>query len=132
MNSYYKKIRYEFQQAVKEGKCWCVLSGLHIDSLKQLSLEHYCPKSRIEWNLAKSPENIYPALKVINNVKGSLLGCEWEYYKEELLQKAIKKEHNTEKKRILQAALDNIPYYKIIPCKYCVINNQCIYSQKTY
>lgn len=131
MSKYYKEIREKFRQDVRDGNCYCVLSGLQITNLKDLSLEHYCPQSRVSYNLAKQPANIFPAIRVINSVKSNLLPCTWEFYKVEILQKAITKSHNKRERNILQAALDNAPFYKINPCDYCILYNNCFDIDKS-
>ena len=44
---------------------YCFLSGEPIIRLKDLTKEHYCPKSKLPPSIANDPYNIKPALKVI-------------------------------------------------------------------
>ena len=60
---------------------YCFLSGEPIIRPKDLTREHYCPKSKLPLSIASEPYNIKPAIKIINNIKGDLFPCEWEEQK---------------------------------------------------
>ena len=95
----------------------CFLSGIEIPKNKY-SREHYCPKSRIK-ELAQHPYNIYPAIKIFNHIKGSLMPCEWEAQKYDLIQNAYLHWHiKPSDKKLLRQALNGMP--KINPCEYCI------------
>lgn len=103
-----------------ENKNICFLSGLEIPDGKQ-SLEHYYPKSLLPSRIYSLRENIVPACKIMNNVKGNLRPCEWEERKYGLTLYAIKKYHiNNQNRKFLKKALLNWETYKINPCDHCV------------
>ena len=107
----------------------CFLSGLEIPEDK-ITNEHYYPKSLLPSNIANRKDNIFPAHKIINNVKGNLLPCEWEEQKIGLTLYAIKRYHiKSNSRQFLRAALKNWETYKINPCDYCIarkFENYCI------
>ena len=122
----YKEIRYNYKKDIKKEKCYCILSGLKITDQNELSLEHFVPRSKGPYYETKQWHNIYPAYKIINSVKGRLLPCEWMEQREYLLKKTLSKDHlNKKNKAIVQAALENIPNYKINPCEYCILSVRC-------
>jgi hypothetical protein len=95
----------------------CILSGIEIPKGKY-SREHYCPKSRLE-NLAQHPYNIFPAIKIFNHIKGSLMPCEWEEQKYDLVYHAYNNWHiKRDDRKLLRQALNGMP--KINPCQYCI------------
>lgn len=101
----------------------CFLSGIEIPKGKY-SKEHYVPKSRAPF-IAQHPYNIFPAIKIINHIKGNLMPCEWEDQKYDLIYTAYKNWHlRRDNKRILRQALNGMP--KINPCEFCV----CAYYNK--
>lgn len=132
MSKYYKEIREKFRQDVRDGNCYCILSGLQITNLKDLSLEHYCPICRVSYDIAKQYDNLFPAIKVINHLKSGLLPCEWHAQRQNLLSQAIRKAHNNRDRKIFIDALQNTNFYKINPCTYCVLYETCHLSTKTY
>lgn len=69
---------------------YCFLSGEPIIRLKDLTKEHYCPKSKLPPSIANDPYNIKPAIKIINSIKGDLFPCEWEEQKTERIYHAIR------------------------------------------
>jgi len=122
----YKELRAQFKEDVLAGNCYCILSGLKIENLKDLSLEHFVPLSRTEHALATQNQNIFPAHVVINHIKSSLLPCEWQLEKIKLLQKALKKNHLSKHERdIVEKAIQNSYTYNIYPCKLCVLVENC-------
>ena len=122
----YKEIRYNYKKDIKKGTCFCILSGLQINDQTELSLEHFVPLSRGPYYECKQSYNIFPAFKIINGIKGSLLPCEYFENREKLLQKTLSKGHlNRKNTAILKAAIENIPNYKINPCNYCILANCC-------
>lgn len=68
---------------------YCFLSDEPIIRIKDLTKEHYCPKSKVPPYVANDPYNIKPAIKIVNNIKGDLFPCEWEEQKTERIYKAI-------------------------------------------
>lgn len=69
---------------------YCFLSGEPIIRVKDLTKEHYCPKSKVAPYIANDPYNIKPAIKIINSIKGDLFPCEWEEQKIERIYHAIR------------------------------------------
>ena len=105
----------------------CFLSGIEIPKGKY-SREHYCPKSRLE-NLAQHPYNILPAIKIFNHIKGSLMPCEWEEQKYDLIYHAYYNWHiKRDDKKLLRQALNGMP--KINPCEYCICSQYVQYCIK--
>jgi len=120
------ELRKSYRLQVKNGNCTCILSGLPITNIKQLSLEHLTPICRGEWTETHQLENIFPAHKIINNIKDNLLFCEWMDFRKDILQKSLKKYHlEKADRKIVKAAIDNIPYYNINPCTLCIWKNIC-------
>lgn len=102
----------------------CFLTGLLIPS-GQYSKEHYVPLSRADPIITHNPLNIFPAIKIINHIKGNLLPCEWEEQKINLCYKALKNfrliHKNGSLGGIVKRSLENWEEYKITPCKYCLL-----------
>lgn len=65
----------------------CILSGLDIPDGKG-NLEHLVPRGRV-YPLINGRSNVFPALKIINSIKGNLLPCEFEKLKYKLADKAL-------------------------------------------
>lgn len=107
------------------GNLICILSGLPIEK-NDYSIEHYCPKSRISAPLSEEPQNKYPAIKIINNIKGNLLPCEWCILRKERLYTAfIKWKLKPRQKQIVKQAIQHIESgYNINPCKDCILQNK--------
>lgn len=98
----------------------CFLSGLEIPVGKE-SVEHYFPRSLLPSNIAGLKENKYPASKIVNQVKGNLLPCQWEEQKIGLTLYAIKVYHiKSFDRKFLRATLKNWETYKINPCDFCI------------
>lgn len=128
----YKQIRQEYKAQIAKGDCYCILSSIKIENVKDLSLEHLVPQSRVEYGIAAQPENIYPAIKIINNIKGSLLPCEFEREKIHLFKKALRKNNlKKHEKDLVQEALDKSYSYHINPCLYCILSKTCLLTQDT-
>ena len=122
----YKELRRFYFLQIDQNLCRCILSGLLIRDKKQLSLEHYFPLSRGEWHETHQIANVFPAYKILNNLKGSLLGCEWEMMKQKILQKALEKDKlRTADREIVEKALANIKNYHINACDFCINNYKC-------
>jgi hypothetical protein len=102
----------------------CILSGIEIPPRKY-SVEHYCPRCHLPIELAKLPYNIYPAIKVFNNIKGALYPCEWEEQKYDRIYHALNNWNlkNSDRK-LCRQALNGMP--KINPCDFCIAS---IYSE---
>ena len=122
----YKDLRLLYISQINQNLCRCILSGLLITNRKFLSLEHYFPVSRGDWDETHAITNVFPAYKIMNNLKGRLLPCEWEMTKESLMKKYLAKSHSKSGDReIVEKALENIPKYKINPCDLCINNYKC-------
>ena len=55
----------------------CFLSGIEIPKGKY-SREHFAPRSKLPERIAQAPNNIYPAIKIFNFIKGNRMPCVWE------------------------------------------------------
>lgn len=114
----------------------CCLSGLQILSPNDLSAEHYCPRSRVPALFANHPYNIRPALKIINQIKGPLLPCEWERVKFDLCYHAlISWNLNAPNENLIIQTLNNFGKEKGFynPCRDCILSKvkkQCEKSCK--
>ena len=122
----YKELRAQFKEDVLAGNCYCILSGLKIENIKDLSLEHLTPKCRVSYGLSTQEQNIFPAFKVINGIKSGALFCEWMQNREKLLRKALKSSNiKKHEKEIIRATIENIPFYNINPCSLCILSEYC-------
>ena len=122
----YKNIRAVFQNEILSGRCYCILSNLQITDPNLCSIEHYVPLARVSYHLATQRNNIFPAYRIINNLKGQLLPCEYENDKVEILQYAL--DHYKLRqvdKEIVKAAIKNSYTYNINPCKFCILHTWC-------
>lgn len=96
----------------------CILSGLEIPPGK-FSREHYVPRCMVPPEIASLKGNIYPAVKIMNTIKGHLYPCEWEKQKYRLIYNALFNWHiKPHDKKILRLALKGMP--EINPCEYCI------------
>ena len=103
----------------------CFLSGLEIPKGK-LSREHYSPKSLITRNFHYTKNNIFPAHKLINEIKGNILPCKWEQKKFDRVLFAI--EHydlRSADREFCRKTLENWETYRINPCQWCIMQNNC-------
>ena len=108
----------------------CFLSGLRIFDNK-ISHEHYYPKSRLPRIIYSQPENIYPAHKELNCIKGDLLPCQWEEQKLHLVKTAIRWYHlSNSDRKFLKQTLISWETYKTNPCEYCIANKYKEYCVK--
>lgn len=122
----YKELRLKFRYDIRKDDCVCILSGLKIKNINDLSIEHYCPLSRVSYQLSTQESNLYPAYKIINNIKGNLLPCEFEEEKIQLYKKILYKNKLKEHDRkIVENALDYSDKYIINPCFYCILLDSC-------
>lgn len=92
-------IKRKWLALLNERHLYCVLCGHLILSKKQLSLEHYVPKSRSE--NADNIFNIYPAHRLCNKIKGNLLPGEWHREKKKRMLYALNNWKLTSKERRL-------------------------------
>lgn len=100
---------------------YCYLCDEPILRSKDLTKEHYCPKSRVPRYIAQSPYNIKPAIKIVNNIKGNLMPCEWEEQKVFLIYRALQCYHlDRFERQLLTRVLDK--YQSEGPQYVC---NQC-------
>ena len=107
----------------------CFLSGLPIPQGK-MTKEHIVPRCCAPTNIISVPYNIQPAIKIINNIKGPRLLCEWEDQKISLCYNAL--EHWNLKqsdKDVIIRALDRFATEKepLIPCQRCVLSQATEY-----
>lgn len=122
----YKELRLLYLTQINEGLCKCILSGLIITQPRFLSLEHFTPCCRGGYDETRAITNVFPAYKIINNLKGPRLGCEWMMERESIYKKALSKGHlRSADREIVEKALDNVPRYNINPCNYCILHEQC-------
>ena len=122
----YKELRRFYFLQIDQNLCRCILSGLLITNKKQFSLEHYVPCCRGDWDETHALVNVFPAYKIINNLKGRLLPCEWEMTKKKLMLKALDKNKLKHADRVIvEDALANMKNYIINPCDYCINNIKC-------
>lgn len=103
----------------------CFLSGLEIPK-GRVSREHYWPRSLIPSGFHTFKDNIFPAHKAINMIKGNLPPCEWEEQKFDLVYYAIH-HYNLKNadKEFCRKALKNWETYRINPCAYCIMSDRC-------
>lgn len=122
----YKLLRRKFRYDIRKDDCVCILSGIPILDVKDLSLEHGVPLSRGPHYECTQDYNIFPAYKIINNLKGDLLPCEFWALREKIYKKALWQYKLTQHdKQVIQAALNFIPRYKINPCSMCFLYENC-------
>ncbi len=96
----------------------CILSGLEIPK-GQMNREHYLPKSRVPYYIAQNPYNIYPAIKIINSIKGDLYPCSWESCKFNLVARAYQNYNLRHgEKALVKWVLDEMR--PINPCEHCL------------
>lgn len=103
----------------------CFLSGLEIPK-GRLSREHYFPRSRIPYNFHYTIQNIFPAHKVINEIKSNLRPCDWEQKKFDRVYFAI--EHydlRSADREFCRKTLENWETYRINPCSWCIMQEKC-------
>lgn len=102
----------------------CILSGIEIPPRKY-SVEHYYPRCYLPPEIARNAFNLYPAIKIINNIKGSLRPCEWVNQRYNLIYHAVTHWNMKQAdKKLCWEALKGMP--KINPCDYCIAS---IYSE---
>lgn len=104
----------------------CCLSGLPITCRQDFSREHFVPKSRTTPELSGNSYNIRPAIKIVNNIKGDLLPCEWMLVREERLLYALLYYKLTKhEKSIITKTLDRFATEKeqLNPCQYCILSS---------
>lgn len=120
MKKRWKKL-YETQETII-----CCLSGLPITCRQDFSREHFVPKSRTTPEFSGDSYNIRPAIKIINNIKGDLLPCEWVLLRKERLLYALLHYNLTKhNKSIIIKTLDRFATEKELlnPCQYCILSN---------
>ena len=99
----------------------CILSDLEIPQGKK-NTEHYCPKSRVPKRIWSDRANLFPAHKVVNCIKGNLMGCEWEELKVNWTYHAL---HNwnirPDDKEFLRRTLEHWEEWHRNPCQLCLM-----------
>lgn len=100
----------------------CILSGLEIPN-GQGNREHLVAKSRV-YSLIDGQSNVFPALKIINSIKGDLLPCEFERLKYKLADNALNNWNIKQFDRniIRQAVISWNEGYHPNWCDVCIIN----------
>lgn len=108
----------------------CFLSGLEIPA-GRFSRDHWYPRSLIPKNFYSIKQNIFPAHKAINMIKGNVIPCEWEEKKFELVYHAIH-HYNLKNadKEFCRKALKNWETYIIDPCVWCIMQQKCQGKQR--
>ena len=101
----------------------CILSGLEIRK-GYMTKEHLVPKARAPKYITDNPANIFPADKIINNLKGAYLPCEFEEVKYSLTYHALEAwKLKTADREFLQRTLINWEHnYHPDFCNICLIN----------
>lgn len=118
------------------GGMTCFLSGAPIINLKDFSREHYVAKQRAPAWITGQDYNIRPALKVINNIKGADLPCEWHarriYKIEQALDSWNLSAHNQLVAREALRYIVRERKKQFIPCNWCILRiypEHCPYSR---
>lgn len=126
MSNRYNFLRKQFKNEIRFGKCYCVLSGLKITDKQDLSIDHYYPKSLDENGNTYNIKNLFPSIRIINNLKSNLIPCVWEEEKFDILYHAAQNYRlNDHDYKIVVNAIKNIEYYQINPCLFCINNIKC-------
>lgn len=101
----------------------CILSGLEIRK-SCLTKEHLVPRARAAKYITHNPANIFPADKVVNNIKGAYLPCEFEELKYNLTYHALESwKLKFSDREFLQRTLINWEQnYKPDWCEICLLN----------
>lgn len=122
----YRALKLFYLTQIDQGLCKCILSGLIIKNAKDLSLEHYVPLCRGAKCNTQTIANIYPAIKVINNIKDDLLPCEWVIRREARMERALNRWKLTDADRkTVEEALKKAPTYNLNVCNYCINYDKC-------
>lgn len=103
----------------------CFLSGLEIPA-GRFSRDHWYPKSLIPKNFHFTKQNIFPAHKVVNEIKSNMKPCRWEEKKFDRVYYAIQHyDIRVKDREFLQKTLENWETYKIEPCTWCIMQEKC-------
>lgn len=103
----------------------CFLSGLEIPK-GRFSRDHYYPKSLLPKYFHTNRLNIFPAHKVINEIKSNMEPCRWEQKKFDRVYYAIQHyDLRTSDRDFCRKTLENWETYRIEPCQWCIMNQQC-------
>lgn len=103
----------------------CFLSGITIPN-GEFSIDHYVAKYWIPKKLYNLKENKFPAIKIINSIKGIYMPCEWEDKKYDLCYFALENWNlKNSDKDIIMKALDRLATEKepLIPCQHCILSS---------
>lgn len=109
----------------------CVLSGLVIPEGKY-SREHYLAKSLCPYDIANLKENIFPSIKVFNQIKGNLYPCVWMSVRYDLCQKAVQDWNlsRSDKALVKKGLSWGLPEYDA--CRFCIavkFREWCMYNR---
>ena len=104
----------------------CFLSGLDIPK-GEYSIDHYVAKYWLPKRLYTLKQNLYPAIKVINTIKGIYMPCEWEDKKLDLCYYA--KENWNLKRADRETVKNAISLFEenpniINPCRHCILSTK--------
>ena len=103
----------------------CFLSGMPIPK-GRFSREHFYPQSKIPPHFHYTIQNIYPAHKVINEIKSNLKPCQWEERKFDRVSYAIQwYDIRVADREFCRKTLENWESYKMNPCTWCIMQNSC-------
>lgn len=104
----------------------CILSGMSIPD-GEYSIDHFVAKYWLPSGLYSLPENKFPAIKIINNIKGIKMPCEWYNTRYELCYNALQNWHLKPKQEIIIIkALDRFATEKdtLNPCQLCILSKK--------
>lgn len=107
----------------------CMLSGLVIPQGKY-SKDHYLPRAVCPPNIYSLPQNIFPSIKIFNQVKSAYYPCQWYEARETLCYHAYVNWNikDSDKKLLRQALESGLPIYD--PCEYCIASKLTKYCVK--
>lgn len=97
----------------------CVLSGFEIPNGK-FSREHYLPRAVCPECIYTLPWNIFPAIKIFNQVKGAYYPCQWYDLRYDLCWHAYQNWNikQSDRELLCRALKYGMPQYN--PCELCV------------
>lgn len=104
----------------------CILSGLKIPN-QEYSIDHFVAKYWLPEYLYDLPENKYPAIKIMNNIKGIKMPCEWFDTRYQLCYYALQNWNLKLKDiNIILNALDRFATEKdsLNPCQLCILSKK--------
>ena len=116
-------------QPKREESNICILSGLEIPQGK-FSVEHYLPRAVCPEYIYNLPNNLFPAIKIYNQVKGHLFPCVWYERRYNLCYRALSWNIKKSDRLLLLIGLeDGLPEYD--PCEICVAKKHNEWCKKS-